>query len=156
MILALRVPIQNNKHTHQESSENHTPGRWKYYLVFFQISLMSEVMITVIYWALLAKPKHELAYKVCQHIVPLISLTIEFCLMATPVKLRHFLPSTITGILYLIANFTFSKISTPAYKKLTWKNANTVIFLGVALILYIITHFVLTFLSKLKIKYFYN
>ena len=155
MILALRVPIQNIKNTHQESSENNRTGRWKYYLVFFQIALLSEVVITVIYWAFLARPKHELAYKVCQHIIPLISLTIEFCLMATPVKMRHFLPSTTTGILYLVANFTFSKISKPVYK-LTWKDANTAIFLGVALILYIITLLILTFLSKLKIKYFYN
>ena len=154
MVLALRVPFREDSNAQQQSSNSSKSGRWKSYLIFFQMSLVFEVVITVVYWAFMSRPKHNFGTKICIHIVPIISLTIEFCLMATPFSMRHLLPTFIVGILYLIINFTFSKLSQPVYKILTWDDYHTVLRLGVGIMLIVVIHIILTFLSKRKTKYF--
>jgi hypothetical protein len=86
--------------------------------------------------------------------MPLLSLLLEFCLVATPYISRHFLTTSIIGIGYVITNITAAKTLGIAYPGLTYDNWESYVLLAFILAFIIFINVILTCISSIKLKKF--
>ena len=133
----------------QSPSKN---GPWKTYLILFQCTFCLEFLITAYYWAQLYEPGDSIVSNLLSHALPMVSLTIEYCLTATPFFMRHSVFTLFFGVVYAITNLITSKVDEPPYPGLGWNSPISII-MGICLtIILVLVHTAMVGLSRFKLS----
>ena len=118
--------------------------------------MIFELVACTVYWGIIQKNMHHPVKKVCRHIIPLLCLIVEFCLVGTPFSMRHYLPTAVLGITYLTLNFILSKYNNIVYKILSWDSIQTASLLSAIAVCSFLFHLIFVFVSKQKLMKFRN
>ena len=146
LICALFFPLRKSG---QFQAKNKT---WKVYLILFQSTLSLEFVITAYYWLQLYKPGDSIVSNILSHALPLVSLIIEYSLLATPFMMRHSVFTLFFGVVYGLTNLITSLVDEPPYPALAWNSPISII-MGVGLILVILLiHTCMVGLTKFKLS----
>lgn len=138
--------------------KKYSPFRaWKIYCLFFELSLVMEVIVTIFFWGFLFPyvnfndPTFTFAFKlqlVTDHMMPIILLLADFTINTVPFCWRHFLFMLVYITSYGIVNIICTKErGKPVYPPLDWfRKPKLAIMITIAL-------FVASFLLFVFFKY---
>lgn len=91
---------------------------WKWYIIFFEVFMTMNIVITVVFWGVITQFKDVfgrsagfLAYSSYIHSTPLIMFMFEYGLHSIPVIKRHIVIIFPIGVIYALINLTHTKIS---------------------------------------------
>lgn len=120
------------QHKSEESKEKYKLfAPWKWWIVLFEISLCSQLLITPYYWILLRKlhPFENTIYTkieiVTDHTLPLVLLLVELTMNQIPFIFRHIYIGGLVVVTVILVNLIYTKVSgSPVYPMMNW---NTVI-----------------------------
>ena len=121
----------------------------KFCIFLFELTFTYEWLITIFYWSFLYDPLNPiippLHIDICQHIVPLACLIVEYCLNKIPFIMSHLVFVILFGLVYGGYNCAWTIISgSPVYSIITWKDRGTAIFfcvvVGLVTIIFLVLH----------------
>ena len=133
---------------------------WKWYIVVFELTMCMNIVITIVFWAVIAASKDVfsrtgffLAYTTYIHSVPLITFIIEHCIHPIPVIKRHIVIVLPIGIFYTIMNLTHAKITgKPIYPPMSWDSVASVSF-GLGVVVFAVaSYFFVYWINQKKLK----
>ena len=111
---------------------------WKIYIFMFEIAVSIEIVITLVFWLLLwEEAKNHPFYEppmrklglVLDHGLPIVILTLDYVVNATPIICRHLLIIAIICLFYLFVNFYATKMQGfPVYGPMSWDSVTAVLF----------------------------
>jgi len=125
-------PIEDLNYQDRDFLRNkYSPFRaWKWYTFLFQLTLQMELIIVPFFWILLNNPSvykpGNLAFNIQQggdHSFLFLLLVIDYFSNCVPFCGRHFIMVNFISLIYLIINFTVSKLEGyPIYGPLDWNS----------------------------------
>ena len=133
---------------------------WKFTLILFEISIVSEIVVTIIFWTLLYNQEPE-RHKIdnvdnfnfhFMHILPILLLLIEFATNHWKFVFRHIIFTIAWLTIYGLFNWAYTLgTGNPIYKNvLEWKDLMTYVYCGGMIIVATVFHLIFTFISWLK------
>ena len=99
---------------------------WRTSVWFFELTLVFNVIITIIYWAFLTDDYSgddplRYWYGVFIHTMPLLFTMTDYLMQKWKFRSAHFLPMTITGVLYMFVNYEATiESGKPLYPIIVW------------------------------------
>ena len=106
--------------------------RWRTAVWMFEVSLILEIGITIVFWTMLYDPSDPFSWdsfeNICIHSLPLIMLTIDFFMQRWVFRYNHLAIVFMIGIPYLFLNYYWTVTHSPIYPMLTWDDIESVIF----------------------------
>ena len=109
---------------------------FKLLIILYQFSIASEILITILYWAIIYNPTNHDKYTsiqivgtvYCDHIVPLVLLILDYIFLSSiPFTLRLIPIHMMIATLYLIVNLSYSLAVSPVYKTMNWRTPSGII-----------------------------
>ena len=115
---------------------------WKWYIFFYEISLVAETLVSLFFWLLLYEdmmkdPIYETDFilyfeLILNHVLILFLLVDYFC-NSVPILRRHMRFMVYFGMFYVTLNFCFTKISgKPVYGVMSWDSLFSIIIASVS------------------------
>ena len=145
--------------------QRYTPfALWKWYILLYQYILVSEVIITIVFWTALwgymsQTPEHKghpvaMLNLITDHSAPLFVMLLDFFTVSTvPFCRRHLIGIMALLFCYLMTNLSFQLATgEPVYGPLSWTTLGGIIGIFVCLFAAVLIFFLLMILTKWKFK----
>jgi hypothetical protein len=152
------TPVPNKGCLVLKSYRNSPFHGWKWFTVLFELSLVLEVCITVIYWTLLHPnlfhSNDHIIKKfslICDHTLPLMGLIIEYCVSNQPIVRHHFVVVMAVTIAYMVVNLYATLIWRAPYENINLLEVDGLIKIVICLVFLIGVYLALVFITKKKL-----
>ena len=126
---------------------------WRSAIIVYEVALIMECIIVLIYWPLLYKSRSwdiELVFTVLNHSVPLAMLILDFIFQKWRFRFTHLSIVLLVGIAYLYVNYAWTVNNWPVYSILTWDSSQSYILAFFIVLLGILLFSVWYMLSQLN------
>jgi hypothetical protein len=135
---------------------------WKWHTILFQISLTTEVIITIIFWPILYTPAPAVgqfknvdlyqASKIIDNYLPLVILLIDFFLSNPVFLIRHMFFSLAYGFMFVFTNMIVSLADEPPYSLMSWRSASGVLIPLLLILMFPIVHILLFYVIRWRLQ----
>ncbi len=130
---------------------------WKVVSSLFELVLMGEVVITLVFWGVLYQGETITYYTLKTHSFPLVLLLTDWHMNKILVELRHIVPAAyaVNGYALFLVTYTLST-QDAIYDKVNLETTGSWIMLGAIIVLGLTTHLILTAYSRFWFWLFYD
>jgi hypothetical protein len=139
--------------------QNYRILMWKATLILFETAIISEIIVSIIFWGFLYKDEVSNPFKNIDkfnlhsfHTLPIISLSIDYFTNYWIFKYSHVVITTTYILIYGIFNCIYVLVSgNTIYPILTWKDVMTFVYIFMITLIIVGFHFLFTWLSMKKL-----
>ena len=129
---------------------------WRTAVWMFEVSLVFEIGITLVFWTMLYDPSYPMSWfvfeSICIHSLPIIMLTLDFLMQRWVFRYNHLSIMFMIGIPYLFLNYYWSVTHWTIYPMLTWDDIDSVIFVLFYILLTVISFNVLYLITRINVQ----
>jgi hypothetical protein len=127
---------------------------WKWGIFFYGASFTFEIIITILFWAVLFPTiKKPNPFSFIDHIAPIIILLVDYSMSRIPFSNRHLPLAMILLIIYCAFNMTWTLITgNPVYKPFDFKGPMTAVWGLLVVLLEVGGFFLMTSLTNRKLN----
>ncbi|CAI2379615.1 unnamed protein product [Moneuplotes crassus] len=131
--------------------------RWRMAVIVFQITLVTEIIVTLFFFGLLWETPEEMTtihlFAISIHVTPLVFLLFDFFVQKWVFRPSHIWFTVATVAIYLVLNFIFVMATgLLIYPVLKWNDLVSVVIVVYSFLIPAVIHELLMMISKINLK----